>query len=111
MAETNQRSLLLKALSDQYILRIIAYSAYTPRSIPEMSQNLRIPIASCYRKVKLLEQLGLIEKVGSKLTIEGKRVALYRSKVSRLSMEMHGSKMVIKIKIDDRILQYNMNII
>ncbi|MCD6503378.1 MAG: helix-turn-helix transcriptional regulator [Euryarchaeota archaeon] len=105
------KSLIMKALSDPYVLKILAYSYYSPRSIPEMSLELDIPIASCYRKVKLLESLGLMEKVGTKLTIEGKRVALYRSRLSHMAIEMRGSKVVVRLKIDESIVKYDLNLI
>ncbi|MCD6137278.1 MAG: helix-turn-helix transcriptional regulator [Deltaproteobacteria bacterium] len=107
----DQRSLIMKALSDPYVLKILAYSYYSPKSIPEMSLKLDIPIASCYRKVKLLEKLGLIEKVGTKLTIEGKRVALYRSKLSQMAIEMRGSRVIIRLKVDESIVKYDLNLI
>ncbi len=49
-------STVLSLLSDPYVLKILAYTSNTSRSIPEISMGLQIPIASCYRKVKALEK-------------------------------------------------------
>jgi len=101
----------MKALSDPYAQKILTSSYYSPTSIPDMSIKLNINIKSCYRKVKLLEKLGLIEKVGTKLTIEGKRVALYRSKLSQMAIEMRGSRVIIRLKVDESIVKYDLNLI
>ncbi|MCD6137279.1 MAG: helix-turn-helix transcriptional regulator [Deltaproteobacteria bacterium] len=92
-----------KVLMDKYSLKILASTTITPKSVPDLSMTLRIPIASCYRKVKALEKLGLLECVGTILTNDGKRVRLYKSKASSISIEFAGEKLRIVIKFPEKV--------
>src|SRR5256712_13142518 len=48
-------------------------------SAQEISQQYGIPIAACYRKIRILEEVGLIQCVERILTQKGKRKNLYTS--------------------------------
>ncbi len=91
-----------KILMDKYVLKILAYTSNTSRSIPEISMGLQIPIASCYRKVKALEKLGLIKCVGTKLTPDGKRVRVYQSNLEDVKIELANNKLRIRLKISEK---------
>ncbi len=92
-----------KILMDRHSLKILATTTIMPKSVPELSMSLKIPIASCYRKVKALEALGLLECVGTTLTPDGKRVRLYKSKAEGINIEFAGEKLKIIIKFGENI--------
>src|SRR5207247_8916288 len=48
-------------------------------SSQEISERYDIPIAACYRKIRILEEVGLIQCVERILTQKGKRKNLYTS--------------------------------
>jgi predicted transcriptional regulator len=52
-----------------------------PKSAFDLSQTYGIPIAACYRKIRLLESAGMLICVERKLTRAGKRMGYYRSAV------------------------------
>jgi predicted ArsR family transcriptional regulator len=70
-----------KMLADEYSIKILAGSFKFPKSAQNLSDELNIPIAACYRRIHDLEECGLIECVGKVLTQEGRRVKIYRSQL------------------------------
>jgi DNA-binding Lrp family transcriptional regulator len=89
---------LPKLLMDEYNLKILSATTFKPRSARELSYIFGIPLASCYRKIKELEDQGLIKAVSRELTREGKRYSKYQSQVGsikiafeqgRLKMQLH----------------------
>jgi predicted transcriptional regulator len=63
----------------------------------KLSYHLGIPIAVCYRRLRELEHLGLIEEVGKKLTQKGKWIRLYKSKLKNAEIYMIDNKVKVKI--------------
>lgn len=95
-----------KLLTDPQLMRILVATSRTPKTVQELSAMFGIPIAGCYRKVKELEDVGLLEKVDKILTPRGKRVARFRSVLRgayiqffnnelRVTLELSGSKSTV----------------
>ena len=89
---------VLRHISDQYSVRILRATLHRPLDAITLSQNLGIPIAVCYRRIRELEKLGLIEKEGKKLTNKGKWVVLYKAKVKNATIAMRDGKILLKIE-------------
>ena len=68
-----------RLLTDEYAERILVATQVTSRSVQEISDKYDIPIAACYRKIRILEEVGLIQCVERILTQKGKRKNLYTS--------------------------------
>ncbi len=66
-------------LTDEYSAKILLATYKRRISAQEISQRYGIPIAACYRKIRVLEEAGLIECVDRILTQKGKRKNLYTS--------------------------------
>ena len=66
-------------LTDEYSAKILLATYKRKISAQEISQRYGIPIAACYRKIRSLEEVGLIECVERILTQKGKRKNLYTS--------------------------------
>ena len=64
---------LPRLLMDECNLKILSATTYKPRSARELSYIFGIPLASCYRKIKELEDQGFIKAVSRELTREGDR--------------------------------------
>ena len=60
-------------LTDEYSAKILLATYKRKISAQEISQRYGIPIAACYRKIRILEEVGLIECVERILTQKGKR--------------------------------------
>ncbi len=68
-------------LTDEYSAKILLATYKRKISAQEISGRYGIPIAACYRKIRILEDAGLIECVDRILTQKGKRKNLYTSKL------------------------------
>jgi ribosomal protein S25 len=66
-------------LTDEYSAKILLATYKRRISAQEISQRYGIPIAACYRKIRILEEAGLIQCVDRILTQKGKRKNLYTS--------------------------------
>lgn len=90
---------LPKLLMDEYNLKILSATTFKPRSARELSYIFGIPLASCYRKIKELEDQGLIKAVSRELTREGKRYSKYQSQVGsvRIAFEQGRLKMSLNL--------------
>ncbi len=86
-------------LMDDYNLKILAATALKPMSVREIAYKFDIPLASAYRKIKELENFGLIEIEETKLTRDGKRYKLYRSQVENFEVSYHRNTLKIKLHI------------
>ena len=68
-----------RIITDEYAARILVAIYRRPKSAIELSHNLGIPIAACYRRIRMLENNNLIHCVEKVLTQKGKRMSVYIS--------------------------------
>jgi len=88
-----------KLLTDNYSARILAVTMYHPRSAQEISVKYGIPIAACYRRIKQLEDNGLLECTERRLNQKGKRVSLYISKLKNAYIFFESGKIRVRIQL------------
>lgn len=76
------------ALSDDYERRILAACIGGPKSVKQIEQETRLPIATVYRHVERLRELGVLVVERSAITPDGKRYELYRSRIQSARIEV-----------------------
>lgn len=91
-----------EVFGDEYTLKILADTFLVPKNVQEISIKHDIPIAACYRRVQLLERIGLLRCVDRKLTIKGKRVKVYQSNVRNVSLRFENGKIRIQLELTTR---------
>ncbi len=72
-----------------------------PKSAFDLSESLGIPIAACYRKIRLLEKSGLIFCAERRLTQAGKRISMFQSKVRNAHIVFERGKIKAKLEMID----------
>jgi predicted ArsR family transcriptional regulator len=80
---------LLSALGGKYSAAILG-AARTPTSAQELSDELGVPIATCYRRIEDLADAGLLRCEGRQLSEEGRRTNVYRRTVDGLTLDFTG---------------------
>jgi len=90
-----------KLITEEYSAKIILATMGKPRSAFELSEKLGIPIAACYRKIKILEKAGMIYCSERRLTQAGKRISLYKSRVKNAQIVVEKNKLSAKISMVD----------
>lgn len=72
---------ILKIISDKYCRQIINAITNDPKSAFEISTQCNIFLGTVYRKIQLLQQVGILT-THSRITDERKRSVTYQSKIS-----------------------------
>ncbi|MWV39328.1 MULTISPECIES: helix-turn-helix domain-containing protein [Natrialba] len=82
---------VLSALGNKYSAEILC-AAGTPKSAQALSEDIEIPIATCYRRIEELVDAGLLTCEGRKLSEEGRRTNIYRRTVDELEVDFSGDQ-------------------
>jgi predicted transcriptional regulator len=90
-----------RLLTEEYSAKILLATMGKPKSAFELSEKLGVPIAACYRKIKILEGSGLIFCVERRLTQAGKRISLYKSNVKNAHIVFERNKVRANIEMID----------
>lgn len=76
---------LVRTLGSKYSAEILG-ATNEPRSAQELSELLDVPIATCYRRIEELTEVGLLELEDSVLSDDHRRVDVYRRGVDELTV-------------------------
>jgi predicted ArsR family transcriptional regulator len=66
-----------------------------PKSARELSDQLDIPIATCYRRVEELVEADLLTEVGRELSDRGRRTSVYRRTVDDLTVSFENGEVTL----------------
>lgn len=81
-------------LGEEYTTEILA-ATDDPKSARELSNQLGIPIATCYRRIESLVEAGLLNEVGRELSDRGRRTSVYRRTVDELSVSFENGEVTV----------------
>ena len=87
--QESDASTVLSALGNKYSAEILC-AAGTPKSAQALSEDIEIPIATCYRRIEELVDAGLLECEGRQLSEEGRRTNIYRRTLDELEIDFNG---------------------
>lgn len=89
---------VLRVLGSKYSAQILE-ATDEPRTAQELSEELGIPIATCYRRIGELTDHGLLELHDDVLSDDERRTKVYRRTVDRVCAEFdHG----LAVSVDRR---------
>lgn len=81
-------------LGDEYSTEILA-ATDDPKSARELSNQLEVPIATCYRRIEDLVEAGLLTEVGRELSDRGRRTSVYRRTVDDLTVSFENGEVTL----------------
>jgi len=84
---------LLQTLGNKYSAAILD-ATDEPRSAQELSDELGIPIATCYRRIDELTEHDLLELHDNILSDDRRRIKVYRRNVDQVRVEFDDSLVV-----------------
>ena len=84
---------ILETLGQKYCVAILE-ATHKPMSAQELSDELGIPIATCYRRIEELTDKDLLVLHDKRLTDEGRRTNVYRRQIEALTIEFTDSARV-----------------
>jgi DNA-binding Lrp family transcriptional regulator len=87
-----------RLLLDEYSSKIMELTSPHAMNAIELSDELGIPIAACYRRIRALKDAGMIKEESKVVSIGGKMVATYRSSVESAEVMLHDGRLRVLIK-------------
>jgi predicted transcriptional regulator len=93
----------LELLGNKYIDEILSLTSIKECSALELSKELNIPLATVYRKLKLLENSELVENVRTTINLSGNEEKYYRCLVNEATVSFHDGKFSLDLKRIDHI--------
>lgn len=76
----------LQVLGNEYNPQILEATA-EPQSAQQLSEQLEVPIATCYRRIDELTEADLLELYDRPLSDEHRRINVYRRSVDEIHVE------------------------
>jgi len=77
---------IIEVLGNKYNPEILD-AASEPKSAQELSDELDVPIATCYRRINELTEVDLLELHDQPLSEEHRRIKVYRRCVDEVTMD------------------------
>ena len=91
----------LELLADEYSRAILSLTSRKEYSAIHLSQELDMPIATVYRKLKLMENAGLICHVKTIMNQCGNEEKYFECVVREINVNLNGEKVTINFKKKD----------
>ena len=90
---------MLRVLGNEYNPQILSF-AHEPRSAQELSDELDVPIATCYRRIEELQDADLLEHHDRVLSDERRRVNVYRRNIEEVVVRF--SEGGVSVEVEER---------
>lgn len=91
---------LFKMMLDEYSSRILQLTSPKPMNALELSNALGIPIAACYRRIRMLRDAGMLREEGKAQSVGGKMVSLYRSSVEKAEVVLQDGRLKVLMEVN-----------
>jgi len=89
---------ILETLGNKYSAEILD-ATDEPQSAQELSDQLEIPIATCYRRIDELTEHGLLELHDNILSDDRRRIKVYRRNVDTVHVDFEES---LRVSVEER---------
>jgi predicted transcriptional regulator len=93
---------MLRVLGNEYNPQILSF-AHEPRSAQELSDELDVPIATCYRRIEELQEANLLEHHDRVLSDERRRVNVYRRNIEEVIVSFSEGDVSVEVEERQRI--------
>jgi DNA-binding Lrp family transcriptional regulator len=93
---------MLRVLGNEYNPEILSF-AHEPRSAQELSDELDVPIATCYRRIEELTDTDLLEHHDRVLSDERRRVNVYRRNVEKVVVDFNDGGVSVDVEERQRV--------
>jgi predicted ArsR family transcriptional regulator len=86
---------------DQYSARILLGTSDRAVSALDLSHRFGIPIAACYRRIRQLEEMGLVYCEDTLPSRNGKGLQLFRSRLKSIRISLEDGELRASVLIED----------
>jgi DNA-binding Lrp family transcriptional regulator len=87
-------------LSDEYSRKIVQSAMTHARSVEDFSRESRIPLSTCYRRVRDLVNDGILIVERIVITPDGKKYELFRSVYQAIRVDFADGNLIVDVIIN-----------
>jgi DNA-binding Lrp family transcriptional regulator len=98
----NQKTIedLVRMLSDEYSRKIVQSAMAQARSVEDFSRESRIPLSTCYRRVRDLVNDGILIVEKIVITPDGKKYELFRSVYQAIRVDFADGNLTVDVIVN-----------
>jgi predicted transcriptional regulator len=85
---------------DRHTSKILDLTSERPFYAAELSELLNIPLAACYRRIRMLKAAGLIREETKVQSEGGKSVSAYKSTIESAEIILRDGRLSIQMTVD-----------
>lgn len=89
-----------QTVMDEYSARILLGTSSRAASALDLSRRFGIPIAACYRRIRQLEDLGLVYCERALPSRNGKGLQLFRSRVRSVRVALEDGTLRARVELE-----------
>ncbi|HEY9246905.1 MAG TPA: helix-turn-helix domain-containing protein [Candidatus Methanoperedens sp.] len=93
--------MLIEILGNRYSRSILSLTSKMECSAFQLCRELGIPLATVYRKLKILEDTGLIKHVKTIIHLSGNEEKYYRCAIRDLKLSFHKGMLSVNLNMED----------
>jgi len=100
-SDPGDEEIVFELLANKYSRTILSLTSVKECSASQLSQELDIPLATVYRKLKLMESTGLIRHVKTIINLSGNEEKFYRCAIREATVHIHDGIFSVDFKKED----------
>ncbi len=97
----SDEELLFELLANENSRHILSLTSTKECSASQLSQELGIPLATVYRKLRLLETAGFISHIKTIINLQGNEEKFYRCAFREATIHINNGVLSVDIKKED----------
>ncbi len=100
-SKTSSDEILIGILGNKYCRAILSLTSDMECSAFQLCRELGIPLATVYRKLKLLEDTGLIKHVKTIIHLSGNEEKYYRCAIQDVKVSFHKGMLSVNLNLEE----------
>jgi predicted transcriptional regulator len=95
----------LREIADKTTCRIIIAIIHSPKNAAQICAENKLPQSSTYKRIRKLQEKGLITIEKINIDSKGKKVVLYRSKIKSLVFNLKANMISLQFNKNDEMMR------
>ena len=97
---------MLREIADKTTYRIIMAIIHSPKTAAQICAENKLPQSSTYKRIRKLQEEGLITIEKISIDSKGKKVVLYRSKIKSLVFNLKANMISLQFNKNDEMMRH-----
>jgi predicted methyltransferase len=97
---------MLPEIADKITYRIIIAIIHSPKTAAQICAENKLPLSSTYKRIRKLQEEGLITIEKINIDSKGKKVVLYGSKIKSLVFNLKANMISLQFNKNDEMIRH-----